>query len=61
MGLWHNYTQFRLYEVFPAILTIFFLIYGLFAYMDNFSRDKRGPYIRNRVYFITDLALNLAT
>ena len=27
------------------------LFYGLFAYMDQFSRDKRVPYIRNWVYF----------
>ena len=29
---------------------LLFLFYGLFAYLDHFSRDKRGPYIRNRVY-----------
>ena len=26
------------------------LFYGLFAYMNHFSRDKRGPYIRNWAY-----------
>ena len=33
------------------ILVIWPSVYGLFAYMDHFSWDKRGPYIRNWVYF----------
>ena len=37
-----EYTQFPLYGL---------RIYGLFAYMDYFSQDKHGPYIRNWVYF----------
>ena len=28
-----------------------FCFYGLFSYMDHFSRDKRGPYIPNWMYF----------
>ena len=28
------------------------------AYMDNFSRDKRDPYIRNWVYHEIKLALS---
>ena len=44
--------------VFPAIWSIFrhgywlygLLIYVFSAYMDNFSRDICGPYIRNLVY-----------
>ena len=33
----------------------YFRLYGIFAYMDHFSRDKRVPCIRTRVY----LALGL--
>ena len=37
---------------FIPIFWLFGLLFsGLFAYMDHFSRDKRGPYIRNRVYY----------
>ena len=33
----------------------FLLLYGLFAYMVNFWWDKRGPYIRNRLYLPENL------
>ena len=54
------YTQFRLYRlgiynvfsgymdyILPKFRLYGLLKYGIIAYMDNFSWDKRGPYIRN--------------
>ena len=46
------YMDFR-YMVFFVI----FLVIWFFAYIDYFSRDKRGPYIRNWVYLIERTAL----
>ena len=39
--------------IIPRFRLYGFLKYGIFAYMDHFSRDKRGPYIRNGVNLIS--------
>ena len=61
-GARQKYTQFRLYGLRIYVFSGYtdyilsrFRLYGLqinrlFAYMDHFSRDKRGPCIRNWLY-----------
>ena len=39
-----------IWTIYSNISVIWPSVYGIFAYMDHFSRDKRGPYISNWVY-----------